>query len=116
MNWYLDVLKTKYAKFDGRARRTEFWMFALFNFIVAVILGVIDAVLGTAGIIGFIYMLAVLVPGIALTIRRLHDTGRPGLWILIALVPVIGTIVLLVFMVLDSQPGANDFGPNPKGA
>ena len=115
MNWYLEVLK-KYAVFTGRASRTEYWMFFLFNLIIAIVLGAIDAVIGTGGILGAIYALAVLIPAIAVAVRRLHDTGRTGWWVLIALIPVIGAIVLLVFMVMDSQPGANTYGPNPKGA
>ena len=114
MNWYLDVIKNKYAKFDGRARRQEYWMFVLFNIIAVVIVSVIDAVLGL-GFLGFIYMLAVLVPSIAVAIRRLHDIGKPGWWILIGFVPIIG-LVLIYFLVLDSTPGENEFGPNPKGA
>jgi len=113
MNWYIDVLK-KYAVFNGRARRQEFWMFFLFNFIVAVILTAIDAVLGT----GFLYMLyavAVLLPTLGVSIRRLHDTGRSGWWILLNLIPLIGFIILIVFFVQDSQPGSNEHGPNPKG-
>lgn len=119
MNWYLEVLK-KYAEFSGRARRKEYWFFALFNFLIAVALGFIEMSAGlTYGEYGYgplsgLYALAVLIPGIAVTVRRLHDTGRSGWWILIGLVPIIGWIVLLVFMFLDSQPGDNDHGPNPK--
>lgn len=110
MNWYLAVLK-KYVDFSGRARRKEYWFFFLFNFIIAIVLGIIDAMLGL-GFLGFIYMLAVLLPALAVTIRRLHDTDRSGWWILIALVPVIG-IVLLVFMVLPGTSGDNQYGPDP---
>jgi uncharacterized membrane protein YhaH (DUF805 family) len=116
MNWYLDVIKNKYATFGGRARRKEYWMFFLINILVAIALAIIEAILGLPGILGGIYALALLIPGIAVTVRRLHDTGRTGWWILIGLVPVIGFIVLLVFMVLDSQPGDNAYGPNPKAA
>lgn len=116
MNWYLDVLKNKYATFTGRARRKEYWMFFLFNILIAIGLGIIEAVLGIPGILGMIYALAVLVPGIAITVRRLHDTGRSGWWILIGLIPLIGAIILLIFMVLDSQAGDNEYGPNPKAA
>jgi uncharacterized membrane protein YhaH (DUF805 family) len=116
MNWYLDVIKNKYATFSGRARRKEYWMFFLINILVAIALAIIEAILGLPGILGGIYALALLIPGIAVTVRRLHDTGRTGWWILIGLVPVIGFIVLLVFMVLDSQPGDNAYGPNPKAA
>jgi len=121
MNWYLDVLK-KYAVFSGRARRKEYWMFVLFNLIVAIILGIVDSMMGTisepygVGMLGGLYSLAVLLPGIAVGVRRLHDTDRSGWWLLISLIPVIGWIVLIVFFVQDSTPGENRFGPNPKGA
>jgi uncharacterized membrane protein YhaH (DUF805 family) len=112
MNWYLEVLK-KYVEFDGRARRTEYWMFALVNFIVSLVLAfLLGRVLG--GVIPALYSLAVLLPSIAVTIRRLHDTGRTGWWWLIVFVPVIGWIVLLIFMVLDSDAGENQYGPSPK--
>lgn len=120
MNWYLEVWK-KFAVFSGRARRKEYWYFALFNIIASVILVVVDAVTGTyneergLGLLSGIYSLAVLIPGLAVTARRLHDTGRSGWWMLIALIPIIGAIVLLVFLVLDGKPGHNEYGPNPKG-
>jgi len=112
MDWYIAVLK-KYAEFNGRARRKEFWFFTLFNMIAYVILGVIDTVTGI-GVLTLVYSLGVLVPGLAVGARRLHDTGRSGWWLLIALIPLIGTIVLIVFFVLDSDPGDNAYGPNPK--
>jgi uncharacterized membrane protein YhaH (DUF805 family) len=115
MNWYLDVLK-KYAVFTGRARRKEYWMFALFNVIIAIALGIIEGIVGGPGVLGGLYGLAVLIPSIAVGVRRLHDTGRSGWWILIGLVPVIGFIVLIVFFTTDGQPGTNQYGPNPKGA
>lgn len=114
MNWYLGVLK-KYAVFEGRARRTEYWMFFLFNFIIAFVLGFIEGLFDGPGVLGALYSLGVLIPGIAVAVRRLHDTGRSGWWLLVAFVPIIGGIALLVFMVLDSEPGQNQFGPNPKG-
>jgi uncharacterized membrane protein YhaH (DUF805 family) len=114
MNWYLDVLK-KYAVFSGRARRTEYWMFFLFNIIIVIAIGVVESIIGSPGVIGLLYSLAVLLPGIAVSIRRLHDTGRTGWWMLVALVPVIGAIVLLIFMIQDSKPGTNQYGANPKG-
>ena len=100
MNYYLDVLKNHYADFNGRARRKEYWMFTLGNLIVAVVIGVV------AGLIKFpllvsLYGLAVLVPGLAVCVRRLHDIGKSGWWVLIGLVPVIGGIWLLVLMCLD---------------
>lgn len=115
MNYYIDAWKN-YVNFNGRARRKAYWMFVLFNIIAAVILGIIDNVIGTGGILGGLYSLAVLLPGIALGVRRLHDIGKSGWWLLIALVPLIGFIVLIIFAVTDSQPGENQYGPNPKGA
>ena len=115
MNWYLEVLK-KYAVFSGRARRKEYWMFLLFNIIIGLVLGVLEGLAGGPGVLGSIYGLAVLIPGIAVSARRLHDTDRSGWWLLIGLIPLIGAIVLLVFMVQDSQPGENQYGPNPKTA
>lgn len=119
MNWYLEALK-KYAVFDGRARRKEYWYFVLFNFLICFVLLIIDLVIGTAspkaymGLLGAIYTLAVLIPGIAVSVRRLHDTNRNGWWLMIGLIPLIGGIVLLVFMIEDSQQDENQYGPNPK--
>jgi uncharacterized membrane protein YhaH (DUF805 family) len=115
VNWYLDVLK-KYAVFTGRARRKEYWMFVLFSVIVTVVLSIVEGIVGLQGVLSGLYGLAVLIPSIAVGVRRLHDTGRSGWWILIGLVPLVGIIVLIVFFVADSQPGANQYGPNPKGA
>ncbi len=121
MNWYIEVLK-KYAQFSGRSRRKEYWFFVLFNILISIGLSVIDGLLGTGnaetgyGVLGGIYSLAVLIPSLAVLVRRLHDTDRNGWWIFIGLIPVIGWIVLLVFVVQDSQPGQNQYGPNPKFA
>lgn len=116
MNWYLTALK-KYAVFSGRARRMEYWMFTLFSIIIIIVLGVVDRVIGTtvaeAGIISSVYSLAVLVPSLAVSIRRLHDTGRSGWWLLISLTCV-GVFVLLFFMFQPGKPGSNQYGPNPK--
>lgn len=120
MSWYLDCIKTKYATFTGRARRMEYWYFILFNIIVSIVLSLVDSVLGAqlygVGMLQLIYSLLVLLPALGVAIRRLHDTDRTGWWLLIGLVPVLGTIVLIIFMVLDSTPGPNRYGPNPKGA
>ena len=113
MNWYLDVLKKKYADFSGRAHRTEFWMFTLFNIIIAVVVLIIDMFI-TGGLIYALYWLAVLVPSIALGARRLHDTDKSGWMLLLGLIPLVG-LVLIYFFVIDSQPGPNKYGPNPKG-
>lgn len=120
MNWYLEVLK-KYAVFDGRARRKEYWFFLLFNIIISMILSAIDGLTGSfnpetgVGLLGGIYTIAVLIPSIAVSVRRLHDTNRSGWWLLIGLIPVIGTIICFIFMVQDSNPGENEYGSNPKG-
>jgi uncharacterized membrane protein YhaH (DUF805 family) len=113
MHWYLSVLG-KYAVFEGRARREEYWMFFLFNIIISFLVGFIDVLLGGEGVIATLYLVGVLLPTLAVTVRRLHDTGRSGWWLLISLIPLIGGIVLLVFYVQDSEKGRNSFGPNPK--
>lgn len=120
LNWYLEVLR-KYAVFSGRARRKEYWTFFLFNLVIGAGLSLLQGIAGIAGdgdhrVLVFMYALAVLVPSIAVTVRRLHDTNRSGWWLLIGLVPVVGVIVLLAFMVQDSQPSENQYGPNPKAA
>ena len=118
MNWYLEVVK-KYAVFSGRAQRMEYWMFALFNVIIAFALGIFEGIFGAIigsdlNILSFLYAAAILLPSLAVTVRRLHDTGRSGWWLFIGLIPVIGWIALLVFYVQDSQPGQNQYGSNPK--
>ena len=115
MNWYIEVLK-KYAVFSGRARRKEYWMFVLFYIIFGIILGIIEGIIGISGILTGLYCLALLIPSIAVSVRRLHDIGRTGWWVLICLVPIVGSIVLLIFILLDSQPGDNQYGPFPKNA
>lgn len=126
MQWYLKVLR-QYADFSGRARRKEFWMFVLFNAIAALILSILDNVLGlnsgtvtasgfyySAGILTSIYQLAVLIPTLAVNARRLHDTDRSGWWQLIALIPLVGIIILIVFWATEGNRGPNRFGTNPK--
>lgn len=120
MSWYLKVLKN-YAGFSGRARRQEYWFFVLFNFIITLVLIFVDAIIGTLnpqtglGVLSGLYSLAVFIPAFAVTVRRLHDTSRTGWWLLIGFIPLIGAIVLLVFMFLDSTSGTNEYGPDPKG-
>ena len=114
MSWYLMVLK-KYVVFGERARRKEFWYFALISFIISVILSLIDTAIGM-NVLGSIYGLAVLLPSIAVGARRLHDTGRTGWWLLIGFIPLVGTIILIIFFAIDSQPGENKYGPSSKDA
>ena len=119
MGWFIEALK-KYAVFGGRSRRGEYWFFTLFSLIITVVLSIIDRVTGTfdssagMGLLSGIFSLAILIPSIAVSVRRLHDIDRTGWWFLLWLVPVIGVIVLLIFAVQDGTPGGNRFGPNPK--
>jgi len=119
MGWYVKVLKD-YAVFTGRARRQEFWMFTLFNILIAIALMIIDGVggfmIGDSGIGVFylIYVLAVIIPCIAVNVRRLHDSNHSGWWYLLILIPILGALTLLIFMCLNSTPGDNQYGPNPK--
>lgn len=119
---FAEAVKTvlsKYAVFSGRARRSEFWWFVLFNILVSIVAAILDAALGTgwgsgSGVISLIVSLALLIPYLAVTVRRLHDTDRSGWWILIGLIPLVGFIVLLIFTVQDGTPGPNKHGPSPK--
>jgi len=113
MNWYLDVLKYKYALFEGRARREEFWMFTLINFIISIVVGLIAGAIGLK-FLSFVYSLIVMVPSLALGARRLHDTNRSGWWQLLNLIPIIGWIVLIIWYATDSEAGSNQYGENPK--
>ena len=128
MQYYLDALKN-YATFSGRARRSAYWYFVLFNLIFAIVASIIDNLLGTTvkletlqgavplpyGYVYIIYGLFTLVPGLALSVRRLHDVGKSGWFIFILLIPIIGVIWFIVLFCTDSVPGANSYGPNPKG-
>lgn len=113
VNYYVGCLKN-YAKFDGRARRKEYWMFCLGNFIVGFVLGFILGIIGAPAYVGYVYSLAVLVPSIAVTVRRLHDIGKSGVWYFINFIPCIGSIWLIVLLCQDSMPGENEYGVNPK--
>lgn len=114
MNWYLAVLKN-YVGFSGRARRKEYWMFVLFNFLVAAVLTGVGMAIETT-ILTTIYQLAVLIPSLAVSVRRLHDTGRSGWWLLLAFIPIVGAIILIVFLASDGETAPNKYGANPKFA
>lgn len=106
----------KYADFNGRARRSEYWYFVLFTFLVSMAISILATPLGgprLVYVLNFLFMLAVFIPSLSLAFRRLHDSGRTGLWFLLTFVPL-GAVVLFVFFCLDSQPGENEYGPNPK--
>ncbi|GGH79933.1 uncharacterized membrane protein YhaH (DUF805 family) [Pullulanibacillus pueri] len=113
MQWYLTVWK-KYAVFEGRSRRQEYWMFVLINLIIGIIFGIIEYFISGFVVIQYLYELAILIPGLAVTARRLHDTNRSGWWQLIGLIPLVGWIILLVFLCQDSDVDSNRFGSNPK--
>lgn len=115
MEYYISVLRDHYADFAGRARRREFWMFALINFVISLVLGIVLGLVHM-GPLSNIYSLAVLVPSLALGARRLHDTDRSGWWQLVGIIPIVGWIILIIWCATDSQPGDNKYGPNPKGA
>lgn len=112
---------SKYVDFSGRARRSEYWYFALFSFLVGIVTNVIDAVIGTdydgatsGGLVNTVAGLALFLPTLAAGVRRLHDTDRSGWWILIGLIPIVGWILIIVWFCTDSKAGDNRFGPNPK--
>ena len=121
MNWYLKVLK-QYTDFSGRASRREYWMFMLYSLIFASIAMILDNILGIAiedfgyGPLFGLYILVLLIPGLAVAFRRLHDIGKSGRMILIALIPVIGAIWLLVLLFKEGESNENEYGPNPKNS
>ena len=119
MEWYLKVMK-QYADFNGRARRKEYWMFLLFNIIFALVAMLVDNLLGMRineqipyGYLYLLYILATIIPGIAVGVRRLHDVSKSGWWYLIAFIPF-GGLYLLYLFVQDGTPGSNEYGVNPK--
>ncbi|HEY5408911.1 MAG TPA: DUF805 domain-containing protein [Ginsengibacter sp.] len=128
MNYYLKALKN-YAVFSGRARRSEYWYFALFNFIFSIVAIILDHLIGSTftfdtvngavvspyGYIYLLYALFVLIPSLAVAVRRLHDVGKSGWFMFISLIPLVGAIWLLVLFCTDSIPGPNEYGLNPKG-
>ncbi|MEZ4858319.1 MAG: DUF805 domain-containing protein [Flavobacteriaceae bacterium] len=128
IDWWKKVVLENYANFSGRARRSEYWYFSLLNIIIAVPLIILFITFSESGgnsdIISTIFMflliamvLLLLIPGLAVSVRRLHDTGKSGWWYLIGVIPIVsyvGNIVLLVFYCMDSEPGSNKWGPNPK--
>lgn len=116
MEWYIEAFK-KYAIFEGRSSRKAFWFFILFNLIAGFLIGIIDGILGINlikdGFFAPLYSLAVFIPTIAVTVRRLHDVGKSGWWVLIGIIPFIGTIILIIFCVQQSQSGTNQYGEPP---
>lgn len=111
---------SKYVDFSGRARRSEYWYFALFGFLLGIVTSILDGILGTGydtgsgGLLNSLGSLALLLPSLAVGARRLHDTGRSAWWLLLIFVIIVGWIILLVWYCTDSKPGDNQYGPNPK--
>lgn len=121
MEWMLLPLK-RYADFSGRSRRKEYWMFVLGVFIAAIVLSIIEGIVGLSGMVGGVYgplttlfLLGILVPSIAVQVRRFHDQDKSGWFVLLALIPFLGGLAVLVFMCLEGTRGPNRFGPDPKG-
>ena len=122
--YFLDVIRNHYADFEGRARRKEYWMFALFSFAIGIAFQIVASILGAVSdtlallLLGLyvLFGLALFLPNIGLTIRRLHDTGRSGWWMLVALIPLVGVFVLIYFLVIEGDAGPNEYGPDPKDA
>jgi uncharacterized membrane protein YhaH (DUF805 family) len=102
-----------YVKFDGRASRPAFWWWFLFGILVGIGASIIDAIIGSFGVVSGLAALALLLPNLSVAIRRLHDTDHTGWWVLIGLIPIIGFIVLLIFYLRQSDPGENRYGPPP---
>lgn len=112
-NWKKVVLQN-YANFEGRARRREFWLYVAANAIISIVLNVLGQVSSLFSIVALLYGLAVIVPGIAVGVRRLHDIGKPGILLLVGLIPCVGFILLIVWAAQDSQRGSNQYGPSEK--
>ena len=115
MYWFGEALR-KYADFDGRARRLEYWVFAAVVYVGCVVLGGLGASEKSPALLvaAFVFGVMLLLPGLAVTVRRLHDTDHSGWWSLVGLVPFFGTVVMLIFLLTESEPGQNRFGPCPK--
>jgi len=115
MEWYLKCLKQHYFDFNGRARRKEYWMFTLVNVIITLVLSVVLGLISEKlALVANLYSLAVMLPALGVTARRLHDIGKSGWMILISLVPIVGVFYLLYLLCQDSNGGSNEYGANPK--
>lgn len=117
MNYFIECFTEKFAVFSGRARRSEYWWFTLWNTLFAMLASLMYSAVTVAYIGPIVYLAYVayqLLPALAVSVRRLHDTGKTGWWMLIGVIPFLGGVVLLVFMCQDSDHGHNKYGPNPK--
>ena len=114
MNWFIDCITKNYVNFNGRARRKEYWMFVLFSALLCIVTVIIDRMIGGPYIVTSIFSLAIFLPNLAVTVRRLHDTDKSGWWVLLQFIPYLGGIIILIFCLIDSTPGTNQYGENPK--
>ncbi|MBZ5200582.1 DUF805 domain-containing protein [Planomicrobium chinense] len=118
MKEFIDVFK-KTFDFSGRSRRKEYWLFVLFTTVISIVLSIIDVIAGLQltediGVLGGLFSLLIIIPTFSVTVRRLHDIGRSGWWVLLTFIPLIGWMTLFIFSLLDSQSGTNAYGPSPK--
>ncbi len=120
MEYYIEAFR-RYFEFHGRSSRSEYWYFALFNIMIMIALGVMSSIieeyfnLHSFFLINSVYFLAILIPSLAVAVRRMHDIGKSGWWLLVYFIPLVGGISLLVLLVIDSEYGRNKYGENPKG-
>ncbi len=114
IEWYLKVVRDNYANFEGRATRPEYWYFFLANFLIGFIIGIIASFIPVIMFLSYIYSLAVLVPSLAVAVRRLHDIGKPWYYLLVVFIPIVGAIWLIVMLATEGTPGPNEFGPDPR--
>jgi uncharacterized membrane protein YhaH (DUF805 family) len=114
IDWYLKVIKENYANFEGRARRSEYWYYTLMNIIIAIVLFTLSVAAYQLIFLYWLYALAVFIPGLAVTVRRLHDTNKSGWFFLVVFIPLIGGIWLIVLLATEGDSGSNNYGQDPK--
>ncbi len=114
--YFVNVIRDHYMDFERRARRKEYWMFALFNILIGLAIGIVLGIVseGLANTVSGLFSLALFLPGLSVTVRRLHDVGKSGWFLLILLIPILGVFVLLYFMVIEGDHGPNEYGEDPK--
>lgn len=117
MNYY-SICLSRFAGFSGRARRREYWTFVLVNCLIALLLLTLGLAFGedspASNIMVTIFYLIMLVPNLSVSVRRLHDIGKSGWYMFLSLIPLIGGLILLIWSLMDSEPGENQYGKNPK--
>ena len=114
MEWYLKVIRDNYFNFEGRARRKEYWYYILFNILIIIFLGLLCSIVDEFVYLLTVYIIAIIIPTLGVIVRRLHDSGKSGWYFFVRLIPVVGSIWLLVLLCTDSEHGINRYGKNPK--